>query len=147
MEPQNNQPGSSDPPPPPVENSPYSPPVVQEQQLAVASEADRKQWLLFCHLSPLAGFIIPFGGIIASIVIWQTKKDEMPEIGEEAKEALNFQITYAIAFMVCIPLCFICIGYFIALGLFVADLILMIFGIISASNGKTHRYPMILRLV
>jgi uncharacterized Tic20 family protein len=41
--------------------------------------------------------IIPLGNILGPLIIWQVKKDEMPFAADQAKEALNFNITMAIA--------------------------------------------------
>ena len=72
--------------------------------------AEEKQWALFAHLSALIGYIIPFGSIIGPLVIWQIKKNEMPFVDDQGKEALNFQITVAIIAIICLVLVLILIG-------------------------------------
>jgi len=109
--------------------------------------ADEKQWALFAHLAAFAGFIIPFGSIIGPLVVWQIKKNEMPFVDDQGKEALNFQITAAIAVMVCFVLIFAVIGIFLLPAVLLADLIFVIIAAIAANNGQAYRYPITLRLI
>ena len=43
---------------------------------------DENMWAMFCHLSALVGFVIPFGNIIAPLIIWTLKKDEYPHVND-----------------------------------------------------------------
>ena len=108
---------------------------------------DETNWGMFAHLSALIGFIIPFGSIIGPLVIWLTKGKEMEFVGTEAKEALNFQITMLIAFLICWVLVFVLIGFLLMALVAIADLILVIMAAVSASKGQPYRYPFALRLV
>lgn len=112
-----------------------------------APSAEAKQWAMFAHLSALIGFIIPFGNIIAPLVIWQIKKAEFPFVDDQGKEALNFQITVLIAGIVCFILTFVLIGALLGIVLFVAWIVLTILAGIKANNGETYRYPATLRLI
>ena len=109
--------------------------------------AEEKQWALFAHLAAFAGFIIPFGSVIGPLVVWQIKKNEMPFVDDQGKEALNFQITAAIAVMVCFVLIFAVIGIFLMPAVLIADLVFVIMGAIAANNGQAYRYPISLRLI
>lgn len=109
--------------------------------------ADETNWGMFAHLSALIGFVIPFGSIIGPLVIWLTKGKEMEFVGTEAKEALNFQITMLIAFLISWVLVFVLIGFLLMALLAIADLILVIMAAISASKGQPYRYPFALRLI
>ena len=109
--------------------------------------AEEKQWALFAHLSALVGYIIPFGSILGPLIIWQIKKNEMPFVDDQGKEALNFQISVAIAAVVCIILIFILIGIFMLWILAIVDLVFIIIAAIAASNGQAYRYPINLRLI
>ena len=73
----------------------------QNQEIKVVNKDDRT-WAMLCHLSALAGFIIPFGSVLGPLIIWLIKKDEMPIVDVHGKKALNFQITMAIAYFVCL---------------------------------------------
>jgi len=128
--------------PPPPESPPPQPPPAP-----VAGSNDERMWAMFAHLSALSGFIIPFGSILGPLIIWQIKKNEYALVDDQGKEALNFQITMAIAFLVCCILVFILIGIVLiwVVGLF--DLVMTVIAAIKANNGERYRYPFTLRLV
>jgi len=109
--------------------------------------AEEKQWALFAHLSALIGFIIPFGSIIGPLIIWQIKKNEMPFVDDQGKEALNFQITMAIAVLVCCVLMIVLIGFLLIWIVGLLDLVFIIIAALAANNGQAYRYPFTLRLV
>ncbi len=48
------------------------------------------------HISAFSGYIIPFGSIIVPLVLWQTMKDRSRFLDEQGKEAVNFNISYAL---------------------------------------------------
>ncbi|MBL4904764.1 MAG: DUF4870 domain-containing protein [Flavobacteriaceae bacterium] len=48
------------------------------------------------HISAFAGYIFPFGSIIAPLILWQTQKDKSKFLDEQGKEAVNFNISYAL---------------------------------------------------
>ena len=124
------------PPPPPIE-----PPM------STAPSAEERQWAMFAHLSALIGLIIPFGSIIGPLVIWLIKKDTMPFVNDQGKEALNFNITMAIAAIVCSLLMLLLIGFLLLPALVIVWLIFVIIGTIKANEGAAYRYPFTLRLV
>ena len=109
--------------------------------------AEEKQWAMFAHLSALVGYIIPFGSIIGPLIIWQIKKNEMPFVDDQGKEALNFQITVLIIAIVCILLILILIGILLLWALAIADLVFIIIAALAANNGQAYRYPFAIRLI
>jgi uncharacterized Tic20 family protein len=108
---------------------------------------EEKNWGMACHLTALAGFIIPFGNIIGPLVVWLLKRDEYPFVADQGKESLNFQISiliYAVAGAVLIVLV---VGFAIlaAIGLF--SLIMVILASVKASEGVLFRYPLCIRFI
>ena len=130
-------------------------PVVEDT--AVPSN-EEKQWALFAHLSALAGCILTgpwfgWGCFIGPLIIWLIKRDTMPFVADQGKEALNFNITLAIvgaALFLLILLTF-GLGIFIAIpaGAVIALgwLVFVVMAAIKASEGVAYRYPITLRLV
>ena len=102
---------------------------------------------MFTHLSGLAGLVIPFGNLLGPLIFWQIKKNEFPFGDDQGKEALNFQITAALAFVACIILMAVLIGFLLIFVVGIAWLVLTIMGGIKANNGEYYRYPMTLRLI
>ena len=109
---------------------------------------DERTWGMLSHLSALVGLVIPFfGAILAPLIIWLAWRDRSPFVGEQAKEALNFNISVAIGWLVCGLLTVVFIGILLGIGLFFAWLALTILAAIRASEGVQYRYPLNLRLV
>ena len=120
--------------------SPVSPPPS-------SSSNDVKMWAMFCHLSALAGYLIPFGNIIGPLVIWQMKKNEFPIVDDQGKEALNFQMSVAIAALVCFRLMFAVVGFFLLMAVGITNLVFIIIAGLRANQGEAYRYPFSLRLI
>ncbi len=99
------------------------------------------------NLAMLAHLFGIFTGFIGAMVIWLLKKDDSAFVGEEAREALNFQITLMIAYVVAGVLAFLLIGLILFPILFILNLVFCLRGAISASKGKAYRYPLALRLL
>ncbi len=100
-----------------------------------------------CNLAMLAHLLGVFTGFIGALVIWLIKKDESAFIADQAREALNFQITIAIAMFASWILAFILIGLFAVPILIIMNFIFSILGAISASKCQAYRYPFALHLV
>lgn len=109
--------------------------------------SEERNWGMFCHLSALAGFIIPFGNIIGPLIIWLVKRDEFPFVNDQGKESLNFQISILIYVAVSAVLALLLIGFLLmaAVGLFC--LIMVIMASIKANEGVTYRYPLCIRFI
>lgn len=98
---------------------------------------------LLTHLSGIIlGFIVP-------LVIWLTNKEKSGKewLNDQAKEALNFQITIAIAWVIAIVLSFIAIGFLLYPVIWIVNLIFCILGGMKANEGVAYRYPFALRLI
>ena len=108
---------------------------------------DERNWGMFAHLSALAGAVFPFGSVIGPLVVWLLKKDEMPFVDDQGKEALNFQITMAIALVLCFALMFVLIGVLLLPLVIIFDLVMIIIGTVEANKGNRYRYPFALRLI
>ena len=106
-----------------------------------------KHWAMFLHFSVIAGFVIPFAGLMIPIIIWQIKKDDLPEIDIHGKIIVNWLISAFIYGMVCLLLTFLLIGIpllFILAGLCI---IFPITGGIKANNGETWNYPLTIQVL
>ena len=129
---------SKDPIDPTPQDAPYPQPSVP------ASEEN--MWAMHCHLSALllGGFGL---GWLGPLVIWLIQREKMPLVDDQGKEALNFQISLIIYSLVCIPFCFIMIGFIMILGLAVFSLVVTIIGAMQAYQGIAYRYPACIRLI
>ena len=124
-----------------------------EQNFGINQQAninkDARMWAMLCHLAGLAGVVIPnfVLGIIAPLIIWQIKKEDDPFINENGKEAVNFQITISILWLICVPFVFIIIGIPLLMGVGIFDLICVIIAAIKTNNGEHYRYPLAFRFI
>ena len=126
---------------------------------ATGLSADERQWAMFAHLSALAGGIVTagwagsIGCFLGPLVIWLMKKETMPFVDDQAKEALNFNITVGIVFLVLFLLTIGTLGIGILLTgplmiiIGIAWLVFTVIAAIKANDGVSYRYPFTLRLV
>ncbi|EAR25427.1 hypothetical protein A20C1_04151 [marine actinobacterium PHSC20C1] len=120
------------------------------QPAAQLTTAEDNQWASFAHLGGIIGFL-------PSLIIWLVFKDRGAFTNAEAKEALNFQITIAIAQIALLILgsiltavtfgLFAIIQTLLSFAIWAASLIFSIIGFTKAKDGTSYRYPFALRLI
>lgn len=141
--------GATPPPPagavpPPAYQAPppgYQAPPPGYAAAAPMSDTDQRLWAMLSHLG---GILF---GIIPSLVIWLVYKDKSRFVEEQAKEALNFQITILIGMVVSGVLTLILIGFVLMAVIGIADLVFCIIAGLAANKGEAYRYPFALRLI
>jgi len=107
-----------------------------------ASQDDRTIAML-THLSGIIlGFIVP-------LIVWLIHKDRTDKdyLVDQSKEALNFQITLLMGYVVGIILSVILIGALLNFLLWVVCIIFSIIAALAVNKGETYRYPFAIRLV
>jgi len=98
------------------------------------------------HLSGLAGYLLPLGGIIVPIVIWVVKSDSRV-ISSIAKQAILLNVCVflvgaaAALLWLTIVLIPVVIVFWMALGL--VAIVLPIVGALRAWDGVYYSYPLI----
>ncbi|NVL26492.1 DUF4870 domain-containing protein [Pseudomonas syringae pv. actinidiae] len=117
------------------------------QQLLNKPSQSARQWTMFCHLSAFAGLIFPFGNLLGPLILWQVKKDADPFIDAQGKEALNFQITVAIAATVSMLLMLVVIGFALLMLVGIGAMVLTIIAGVKANDGLDYRYPFTWRVL
>ena len=75
------------------------------------------------------------------------KRDEMEYVNSHGKEALNFQITMAIAFLVSFILMAVFIGFVLIFIVGIFWFVMSIIGAIKASGGEYYEYPLSIRFI
>ncbi|MBI3042227.1 MAG: DUF4870 domain-containing protein [Betaproteobacteria bacterium] len=109
---------------------------------------DEQNWAMFCHLAALSGFVIPLGNVLGPLVVWLIKKETMPLVDQHGKEALNFQITVLIAFVISALLTVVLIGFVLMFVVGIGALVLTIIAAVKISNGQfDYKYPLAIRLI
>ena len=102
---------------------------------------DDKNIATVTHLS---GTVFSF---IPALIVWILKKEDSPYIADQAKEALNFQITVLIAQFIAAILAWVLIGFILIPIIWILNVVFCIIAAIASSKGKTYRYPLCLRLI
>ena len=103
--------------------------------------ADDKNIAVITHLAGALFSIYPV------LIVWLLKKDDSIYIADQAKEALNFQITILLAYFISTVLAIILIGFVLMGIIWIANIIFCIIAAIAASKGENYRYPFALRLI
>ena len=109
--------------------------------------SEEKQMGLFLHLSQLINLVIPIGGIIVPILIWQMKKEEMPALDAHGKMVTNWLISSFIYVAVSVVLMFVLIGFLTLLIVAVLGIIFPIVGALKANNGENWEYPLTIKFL
>ncbi|MDD2986560.1 DUF4870 domain-containing protein [Flavobacterium sp.] len=127
------------------------------------------------HLSAFAKYLIPFAGIVAPLIIWQTKKHESNYIDATGKSVINFHLSilvysFIIAVVIAVlflgtiinyieleraggdivPVNLITIGIvsLVFLGIWtLIEFILIILGSVKANEGIIYRYPLTITFI
>jgi uncharacterized protein len=105
---------------------------------------DERTMALLSHILAI------FFSFIPPLIIWLVNKDATPAkpfVVDQAKEALNFQITVILAALVAGVLTVILIGFLLLPVISIANLVLCIIAGLKANNGEYYRYPFTLRLI
>ena len=118
-----------------------------EQELLAMPEKEQRTWGMLCHLLGFTGYLVPFGNILGPLIIWLIKKDEMPFVDDQGKEALNFQLSFILALFVSGILCFLLIGFFLIGVVVIYQIIATIVACIQANEGVYYRYPYTIRFI
>ena len=134
--------------------------------------AEERQWAMFAHLSALLGGLLTsavggWGFFIGPLVIWLMKKETMPFVADQAKEALNFNLSMFLYAAIAAVLAFVLVGatvltlglgiiltapagIVLALVILAISLMWLVCSIVAALkawSGEPYRYPMTVRLV
>ena len=125
-----------------VEGSSGSPPMKTADG---AISMDDRTWGMMAHLSALVASALLGGmGFVGPLVIWLMKKEESAFVADQAKEALNFQLSALIAALVCLVTL---IGIPLIFVVAIASIIYSIIGGIEANKGVLYRYPYTFRMI
>lgn len=129
------------PPQPPgggAQQPPAAAPAGAPQPL---NDSEVRQWAGFAHLGGLLG-------ILPSLIIWLVFRERSSFVDQEAKKAVNFQITLLIGYVALFVLGFVIpfMG-FLSFAIWVVSLIFSVQGFQAVNRGQAYKYPFSLELV
>jgi uncharacterized Tic20 family protein len=101
-------------------------------------------WRLFLELLSFAGFVFPFGNIVGPLVLWLVKKDTIPQVNEEGKRVVNFNLSWTLWGIVCfgIGLLTCGVGFLLSGAGVVAWLVIAIIAALKAANNEPFQHPL-----
>lgn len=124
----------------PPESAVPNPPVA-------GGSAEDRNLAMLTHLSGIIfGFIVP-------LIVWLVNKENAAKsyLTTEAKEALNFQLTVLIGYVICwfltMTIILAVIGGPLWLILWVVNLVFCIIAAMAVNSKGSYRYPFALRLI
>jgi uncharacterized Tic20 family protein len=103
---------------------------------------DERTYCMLLHLSQLAGFIIPFAGIVMPIVKWVMYKDQNDFIAANGRHAVNWAISEIIYLIISAVLILVIIGIPLLIGVGICGIVFAILAAVKAKDGIVWKYPM-----
>ena len=103
--------------------------------------SDLQTLVVLVHLSGLIGsFLVP-------LLVYFSRPVRDDVLALAAKEALNFQITLALAWLIAMATVLVLVGLLVLPLLVLISIGMPIWAAVLSARGETVRYPLILRLV
>lgn len=118
-----------------------------QQPVDVQRQKDVKLWAMLIHFSLFAGYVVPFAGLIAPILLWQIKKADLPEVDAHGKMVVNWIISSFIYLCVGGLLTFVLVGFAVMFAVAVMAVVFPIVGGIKANNGEFWKYPLTIEFI
>lgn len=111
---------------------------------------DTRTYAIFMHLMlPIATFtVVPL--VLGPLIMWLIKKDQSRFIDDHGKEALNFNLSTLLYYILLIPVGFVTcgVGWYIFMPLvWIVSNIFSILAAIAANRGEYYRYPACIRII
>lgn len=101
---------------------------------------DSKNLALLCWLGSTVFSFIP------GLLFYLMKKDDA-YVQDQAKESLNWGITFVLLLIAGNALLFVLLGFLVIPAVWLCHLLFCIMGAVAASDGKPFRVPFALRLI
>ncbi|NII10101.1 DUF4870 domain-containing protein [Oleiagrimonas sp. C23AA] len=128
-----------------------------------ADNAEQRKWAMLVHISALVtalltGRFFGVGCFLGPLLLWAMKKETMPYVHEQGRQAINFNLTVMLALIVIILLG---LGVSMHMGrplglaviLLLGALLLafwaisVIVAVVKTSNGEAFRYRLAIRFI
>jgi len=99
-------------------------------------------------VSHLSAFVTFFGipSLVGPLVLWLLNRDD-PFVEPQAKEALNFNISFLLYGVVAAISIILLVGLIALPAVLVTWFVLVIVAAVKAANGEDYRYPFTIRFV
>ena len=105
------------------------------------TDADERLWGMLGHLG---GILI---GFISGLIVYLIYKDRSQYLKEQGTEALNFQITMAIGYVVASVLLVVAVGALLYPVVWIVQIVFGIIAGLAANKHQNYRYPFAIRFI
>jgi hypothetical protein len=106
-----------------------------------APTADDRTMGMLAHLLGI------FTGFVGPLIIWMVKREQSPFVDDQGREALNFQLTMLIGWLIAGASTAVCIGFLLMPAVLVVAIIFGVIGAMAANKGEAYRYPINIRFI
>ena len=109
------------------------------------ASSNSRNLAMLSHLSAFVAFLgVP--SLIGPLVLWLLNRDD-PYVEAQAKEALNFNISFLLYGLVAAISIILLIGIIALPAVVVTWFVLVIVASVKAANGEDYRYPFTIQFV
>lgn len=100
-------------------------------------------------LAMMAHLLGAFTGFVGPLVVWMLKRETDAFVDDQAKEAINFQLTILMGWAITVVAMFVWVCGAVLLGaaLGLAQVICAVAAAVKAQEGEPYRYPFAIRLI
>ena len=120
-----------------------------------APRREERTWALLAHLGGPAGLLLSAGlfGFAVPLVIWLARREDSAFVGDQAREALNFQLTLLLVHLTGWLFALLTLGLGLVvvvpffLLLWIGELILGVVAGLRANESVRYRYPLTIRFL
>lgn len=98
-------------------------------------------------MSMLSHILGLFTGFVGPLILFLVAREDQPIAKAHAKEALNFQITMALAAIISGILTLIVIGFLGLIAVGIGNIVFSILAAMAASRNEEYRYPVCIRFI
>ena len=107
--------------------------------------SEERLWAAAAHAAGIASSaIFPVG---VALVIYLAKREQSAFVADQAREALNFQLTIVLLTLLSAATVFCLIGFVLLPIVGITSLVFALIAAIRAHDGLYYRYPFALRLI
>jgi uncharacterized Tic20 family protein len=108
-----------------------------------------RTYTTFLHMTALTGlFGLP---VIGALIMWVIKKDASAYVADHGKEAMNFQLSlviyWVVGFLLALTGIGACVGGPLIVATYILGIVGMVLAAVAANQGRYYRYPMCLRMI
>ncbi|WP_258375170.1 DUF4870 domain-containing protein [Curtobacterium sp. MCSS17_008] len=105
------------------------------------SPEDQRLWATLTHVGGI------FFSLVVPVIAYLVLRDRGQFIKEHTRQALNFHITMAIAYLVAGLLCIVLIGFVLLPIIGVLVIVFSIIAAVAANRGDFYRYPLTIEFI